>query len=183
MKLCMVHCLVIAATAVIRSAAADPPAPLDETPRGSGTQADRAPPEDGSRVRPGAQADAALGTGVRDVYAVGVSGRLGYAFASGPSAGGAITQFVGGGNDYATFVGAEGGYKFFPTYRWEMRPYAFIGPAFLHRAGVSETDLALQPSVASAYHFGPWFLSADARAYVIPSPGTLAVLVGGGAGF
>jgi hypothetical protein len=183
MKFSLIHCLAIAATAVTQSAAADPPAPLDETPRGSGTQADRAPPEGGSRVRPGAQADGALGTGFRDIYAVGVSGRLGYTFPFGLYAGGAFTQFVGGGTDYATFVGAEGGYKLFPTYRWEVRPYAFVGPAFLRRGGISETDLALQPSVASAYHFGPWFLSADARAYVVPSPGALALLVGGGAGF
>jgi hypothetical protein len=35
----------------------------------------------------------------------------------------------------------------------------------------------------AAYHFGPWFLSADARLYAVPEPITLALFAGGGAGF
>ena len=52
-------------------------------------------------------------------YGVGVGGRVGGTFEPGVYLGGAFTFYSGN----ASFVGGELGYKFWPGYRWELRPY------------------------------------------------------------
>jgi hypothetical protein len=183
MKRAIVSALTIAVATAATLASADPPPPLNEAPRGAGTETGANRPGDAYRVHEGVEADALLGTGFSDVYGLGLSGRLGYAFGSGVYLGGALTQFFGSSSSRATFFGAEGGYKFFPTLRWEVRPYAFLGPALVDHGYGPDLALGFQPSVLTAYHFGPWFLSADARLYAVPQPTALALLVGGGAGF
>jgi hypothetical protein len=183
MKLSMLLCTTIAATTYANIAAADPAPPLDQPPRGAGTQTDTGRANDAHRVYAGPEAGGALGTGFSSVYGVGVAGRLGYSFDSGIYLGGAFTQFVGDLPRSASFLGAEAGYKLFPSYHWELRPYAFLGPAIIDRGRGGDVGFAVQPSMLGAYHFGPWFLSADARIYALPEPTTLALFAGAGAGF
>jgi hypothetical protein len=113
---------------------------------------------------------------------VGVGGRIGGTTAPGVYLGGAFTYFT----QNATFVGGEIGYKFWPGYRWELRPYVFLGPAFL-RVGnegfgrsADEVVFAFQPGFLAALHFGPAYISAEGRVYVTPDPGALALLGGVG---
>jgi len=117
-------------------------------------------------------------------YGVGVGGRVGGTFAPGVYLGGAFTYYSGN----AAFFGGEVGYKFWPGYRWELRPYIFAGPAFVRvgddgfgrRPDQPDVVLAFQPGFLAAYHFGPAFISAEGRAYVNPNPGALALLGGVG---
>jgi hypothetical protein len=117
-------------------------------------------------------------------YGVGVGARLGATFYPGLYLGGAFTYYTGN----ATFVGGEFGYKFWPGYRWELRPYAFLGAALLRVGNEgfgrgpndSEAVLAFQPGFLAAYHIGAAYLSAEGRAYVAPNPGALALLGGVG---
>ena len=183
MKLSLIFCCTIAATAYVNVAAADPAPPLNEPPIGAGTQTDTGRAGDAYRVYKGPEAGAVLGTGFSSVYGVGVAGRLGYSFTSGIYLGGAFTQFIGDLPRSASFLGAEAGYKLFPSYHWELRPYAFLGPAIVDRGGGADVGFAVQPSMLGAYHFGAWFLSADARLYALPEPMTLALFAGAGAGF
>jgi len=139
---------------------------------------DVARPGDVYRVRTGVEASGFMGAG----YGIGVGGRLGYGFDSGAYLGGAFTYYTGN----ASFLGGELGYKFFPGHRWELRPYVFVGTAFI-RVGDSgfgrpaaDTVFAFQPGFLGAYHFGPAFLFAEMRAYVAPNPGALAGLGGFG---
>ena len=117
-------------------------------------------------------------------YGVGVGARIGGTFHPGVYLGGAFTYYTGN----ASFVGGELGYKFWPGYRWELRPYAFLGAAFRRvgdegfgrRADQPDAVLAFQPGFIAAYHFGAAYISADGRAYVAPNPGALALLGGVG---
>jgi len=117
-------------------------------------------------------------------YGVGVGGRVGGTFEPGVYLGGAFTFYSGN----AAFLGVELGYKFWPGYRWELRPYVFMGPAFVRvgdegfgrRPDQPDVVLAFQPGFLAAYHFGPAFVSMEGRAYVAPNPGALAFLGGVG---
>ncbi|HZU84854.1 MAG TPA: outer membrane beta-barrel protein, partial [Polyangiaceae bacterium] len=144
-------------------------------------------------VHEGAEVSAAIGSGFTDTYGLGLEGRLGYTFARGVYAGGDLQYFVGqsvnGLNAHATFLGGELGYKFFPSRRIEIRPYAFLGPAWITEVhtnpveSVSKVDLGVQPGVLAAYHFGDVFLGADAHYMLTPTPNTLAVTANAGLGF
>ena len=133
-----------------------------------------------SPYRSGAEIAAFAGGG----YGVGVGGRLGATVYPGVYLGGAFTYYTGN----ASFAGGEIGYKFWPNYRWELRPYAFIGGAFRRvgddgfgrRADEPDVVLAFQPGFLAAYHFGPAYINVEGRAYVAPNPGALAVLGGFG---
>jgi hypothetical protein len=117
-------------------------------------------------------------------YGVGAGARMGGTFASGIYLGGAFTYYSGN----ASFLGGEVGYKFWPGYRWELRPYMFVGPAFVRvgnegfgrRADQPDVVLGLQPGFLAALHFGAAYVSAEGRAYVAPNPGALALLAGVG---
>jgi opacity protein-like surface antigen len=117
-------------------------------------------------------------------YGIGVGGRIGATLDSGVYLGGAFTYYT----ENASFVGGELGYKFWPGYRWELRPYVFLGPAILRvgnegfgrRADQPEVVLGFQPGFLAACHFGAAYLFADGRVYVTPNPGALALLGGVG---
>jgi hypothetical protein len=134
----------------------------------------------GPAYRTGAEIAGYAGAG----YGVGVGGRIGGTFEPGIYLGGSFTYYTGN----ASFVGGELGYKLWPGYRWELRPYVFMGPAFLRvgndgfgrRADQREVVFAFQPGFLAAYHFGAAYVSAEGRAYVTPNPGALAVLAGVG---
>jgi hypothetical protein len=117
-------------------------------------------------------------------YGVGVGGRIGATTVPGIYLGGSFTYYT----QNATFVGGELGYKFWPGERWELRPYAFLGPAFL-RVGNDgfgrnpndpEVVFAFQPGFLAAVHFGQAYISGEGRVYVTPNPGALAFLGGVG---
>jgi hypothetical protein len=90
---------------------------------------------------------------------------------------------------HATFVGGEVGYKIFPDRHVEIRPYAFVGPAWITQVAsvpfetISKVDLGVQPGVLAEYHFGDAFVGGDAHYMLLPSPNTLAVLASAGFGF
>lgn len=117
-------------------------------------------------------------------YGVGVGGRIGGTFDNGVYLGGSFTYYTSN----ASFVGGELGYKFWPGYRWELRPYVFMGPAFLRvgndgfgrRADQQQVVFGFQPGFLAAYHFGAAYISAEGRAYVTPNPGALALFGGVG---
>jgi hypothetical protein len=149
-----------------------------DPPRGAGSEISPQRAGDAYRVYEGTEIGGFIGGG----YGLGVGGRLGYSFSSGVYAGGQFTYFA----ENASFFGGELGYKFFPGYHWELRPYAFMGPAFI-RVGTTgfgrasaDTVFAFQPGLLGAYRFGPAFLSAELRGYVTPNPGALAVFAGAG---
>jgi hypothetical protein len=169
----------LAVTTAVTLAQADAPRSWREAPRGPGTEIGVTHPSDAYRVYEGTELAGFIGGG----YGLGVGGRVGYAFYSGVYAGGAFTFYTGN----ASFLGGELGYKFFPAYHWELRPYVFAGPVFI---GVGDTgfgrryaatELAVQPGLLGAYRFGPAFISAELRAYLNPNPGALAVFGGAGA--
>jgi hypothetical protein len=117
-------------------------------------------------------------------YGVGAGARVGGTVDPGVYLGGAFTYYSGN----AAFVGGEVGYKIWPGYRWELRPYLFMGPAFVRvgdegfgrRPDQPDVVFAFQPGFLAAYHLGAVYLAADGRAYVTPNPGALALLGGVG---
>jgi hypothetical protein len=165
-------------TIVTFARAEEPPRSWREAPRGAGTEIGVTHPGDAYRVYEGTEIGGFIGGG----YGLGVGGRVGYAFRSGVYAGGAFTFYT----ENASFLGGELGYKFFPGYHWELRPYLFAGPVFI-RVGtdgfgraVATTDFAVQPGLLTAYRFGPAFISGELRAYLNPNPGALALFGGAG---
>jgi len=165
-------------------------------PRGPGTEARPTAPE-GVRAVEGPQASVQIGSGFTDTYGLGLGARLGYTFRSGIYAGGAVTHYFGQSvqspvmdeSSHATFVGGELGYKIFKETRWEVRPYVFVGPAFvttineLSLVRESKTRFGVQPGLLGAYHFGNLFLSAEAKWHVTPDPAGFTLLGGAGLGF
>jgi hypothetical protein len=124
-----------------------------------------------------------------------VGGRLGYTFLHGVYFGAEVSHYFGktvstvSGNqsEGATFVGGELGYELYPTYRWEIRPYAFLGPAWITRVNAfgstTTSDLAFQPGLLLAYHFANAYISAEGKVHVTPEPVALALFAGAGIGF
>ena len=155
-------------------------------------QAERPP------YRQGLQAEAGLGSGFSSTYGLGIAGDVGYTWSPGIIAGGGVQYFQGqtvnGESSHATFVGGEAGYRLFPTRKVEMRPYAFVGPAFITTVSptanpnqpnvVSKTDVAVQPGVRAQYHFSDaFFVGGDAHYMLTPSPNTVAVMADAGLAF
>jgi hypothetical protein len=177
MRLQFVALLATAASTVASGALADTYSWRDP-PRGAGTERGYTRPGDAYRVYEGTEMAGFIGGG----YGLGVGGRVGYAFHTGLYAGGAFTYYT----EHASFLGGELGYKFFPGYHWELRPYVFAGPAFIRVGNTgfgrpsAETVLGFQPGFLAAYRFGPAFISGEVRAYVTPNPGALAALGGAG---
>jgi hypothetical protein len=178
-----------------RTAAADQPNTINTPPRGATTEAapERLPP-----YRQGLAATAGLGTGFSSTYGLGVEGDLGYTWATGIVVGGQLQYFQGqvvnDQSSHAMFVGGEVGYKIFPSRKVEVRPYAFVGPAFIRTVSptsnpnqpniVSKTDLAVQPGVIAQYHFGDaFYVGGDVHYMLTPSPNTLALMATAGLAF
>jgi hypothetical protein len=98
---------------------------------------------------------------------------------------------VNGNKAHATFFGPEVGYKWYPTHLLpiEVRPYVFVGPAFITEVNgnngnvSSKTSFAIQPGGMALYHIGPAFLGADARLFATPSPVGATLLGMAGLGF
>jgi hypothetical protein len=168
---------------------------INAPPKGPGTEAPTSKP-DRPRMREGIEAGAQLGTGFTDTYGFGFGARLGYTFDFGGYLGGSVTHYLGNSvetiNDdasaHATFLGGEAGYKFFATDRFEVRPYVFLGPAFVTTVEEqpflreSKTRLAFQPGLLTAYHFGQFYISLEGKAHVAPTPTALTLLAGAGLG-
>jgi hypothetical protein len=123
---------------------------------------------------------------------LGLQGRAGYSFPVGVYVGGNVQAYYGNGvsnaRAHATFIGAEGGYKFFPLQAMEMRPYVFLGPAFItqvsnNTVSSSKTGFAVQPGALFTYHIGQAFVGADSHLLATPSPFSIAVMGTAGAGF
>jgi hypothetical protein len=135
---------------------------------------------DGYEYHRGVQMDGYAGVG----YGVGVGGRVGATLDPGLYLGGAFTYYT----KNASFLGGEVGYKLWPGYHWELRPYLFMGPAFVRvgdegfgrRPDQPDVVLGFQPGFLVAYYFGPTYLLADGRAYASPNPGALAIFGGFG---
>ena len=178
--------------AVAATAHAQVPEAMQERPMGPGTEERPTRP---GRVVPGPEAAAFIGGGF-GMYGFGLGGRVGYTFSPGIYAGAQTTYYFGReqtgarGNEqsYAWLVGGELGYKVFPTERWELRPYVFLGPSVvrdLNGVGVNttKTRFVFYPALAAAYHFGNAFIGAEARMHVAPDPTALAIVAGGGMSF
>ncbi len=173
------------------------PSSTSARPTGPGTEAPARAQARGVRAIEGYEAGIQLGSGFTDTYGFGMGARFGYTFPVGIYAGAAVTHYFGNtvtletGSEgaHATFVGAEGGYKVFPDRHWEIRPYVFLGPAFVRTVedvpfrSESTTRFGIQPGLFTAYHFGDAFLSAEAKAHVTPDPTALTVMGGAGLGF
>ncbi len=186
----------LAAASLPAHAASFPPS-TNAPPAGAGTEASRRAQVSGVRAIEGWQGAVQLGSGFVDTYGLGMGARVGYTFPSGIYAGADVTHYFGNTvttttgdvGAHATFVGAEGGYKLFPTRKWEVRPYVFVGPAFIRSvqavpfSSESVTRFAVQPGLLAAYHFGNVFVSAEAKAHITPTPNALTVFGGAGMGF
>ena len=144
-------------------------------------------------VQPGLEVNGGLGTGFSSTYGISYEARLGYTFPVGVYVGGQVQAFYGQSvNDvrsHATFFGAEGGYKFFPLrYPIELRPYLFVGPAFITQVRDdgsvnSKTGFAVQPGAMALYHLGPAYLGADFRFLAEPGPFAVSLYGMAGIGF
>jgi hypothetical protein len=177
--------------------AADLPKSTTATPTGPGAEAPPRARARGVRAIEGYDASVQLGSGFVDTYGLGMGARLGYTFPQGIYVGADVTHYFGNSVTletgsvaaHATFLGAEGGYKFFPSRHWEVRPYVFAGPAFIRTVqnppfrSESVTRFAIQPGLLTAYHFGDAFVSAEAKVHVTPDPTALTVFGGAGLGF
>ena len=164
-------------------------------PYGPGTEYRPANRYHSTEIVEGLQASAQLGSGFTDPYGLGIGGRIGYTFFHGVYLGGSVSHyfgrtvdtFAGSRTEGATFLGGEVGYELYPTYRWEVRPYVFLGPSWMTTVGpfgsTTSTALAFQPGLLTAYHFGNVFVSAEGKVHVTPEPIALAVFGGVGLGF
>jgi len=147
--------------------------------------------------RQGIQAEAGLGTGFSSTYGLGFTGAVEYTWSQGIIAGANVQYFMGqtvnDQSSHAMFVGGTVGYRLFPSQRVEVRPYAFVGPAFITTVSptsnpnqpnvISKTDLAVQPGVIAQYHFGQAFVGGDVHYMLTPSPNTLAIMANAGLAF
>jgi len=180
----------VAFLAAASAAAVDVPNSLTAPPYGPGTSEDQ--PSTKARAVAGPDAQALIGGGFGD-YGFGLGARVGYTFNPGIYAGASTTYYFGRGvqgatgesTTYAFLAGGELGYKIFPTERWELRPYAFVGPSVmknLNDAGVPQTHtrFVFYPGLLGAYHFGNAYISAEARTYIAPNPSALALMAGFG---
>jgi hypothetical protein len=137
----------------------------------------------GSGIHPGTQVEAHAGSGFGDLYNLGIGGRLGYTTSQGIYLGGAVDHFIGRdviGSPHNTLAGGEAGLKIFPNYRWELRPYGFVGADIPSNGS---TQLAIAPGLVGAYHFGQGFVDLDGRVLLTPGPTTFMLFGGGGIGF
>jgi hypothetical protein len=176
--------------------AVDQPSTINTPPRPPAPEpanaAERPPP-----YRQGLQAEAGLGTGFSSTYGLGIEGAVEYTWSQGIIAGGGVQYFQGqtvnDQSSHAMFIGGTVGYRIFPSPKVEVRPYAFVGPAFITTVSatsnpnqpnvVSKTDLAVQPGVIAQYHFGRAFVGGDAHYMLTPSPNTLAIMANAGLAF
>ncbi len=155
------------------------------TPTGPGTE-QYTPQGHRAGVRPGWEASAGIGTGFSGTYGLGYEGRIGYTLPIGAYFGAQVQAFYGQGaadeKAHGTFFGVEGGYKLYPIREVEVRPYLFLGPAFITQVDTnptvvtSKTGFAVQPGALATYHLGPVFLGGDFRFLATPGPFGVALM-------
>ncbi len=143
-------------------------------------------------VVPGVEVSAGVGTGFSGTYGLGYEGRVGYTLPVGVYLGGQVQAFYGQGaaneKAHAVFFGGELGYKLFPIDPLELRPYVFLGPAFITEVDTnptttsSKTSFAVQPGALAVYHIGPAFVGADFRFLATPTPFGVALMGTAGLG-
>jgi hypothetical protein len=177
-----------AQTTTGRAATANVAAPPNSAPQ-------ETPPTQPEGRITGWEAGGGAGTAFRGTYAFGVEGRMGYTLPQRIYLGGNVQLFWGNTETnqqqgHATFLGGEVGYKFLPnSIPLEVRPYAFVGPAFISQVSDnpatnnSHTNLAVQPGVLGNYRFGSAFVGGDMRLLATPSPTALALMLNGGSQF
>jgi len=192
----LLTCLTVSALVPTTASAQGKIPSVNTPPTGPGTEARAATPR-GEHIVEGFQGGAQLGSGFTDTYGFGMGARVGYTFLRGLYVGGAVSHYFGKSVDtlagsesaHATFFGGEIGYEFYAARRWEVRPYAFVGPAWITTVEAnpfvreSKTRLALQPGLLVGYHFGNVFLSAEGKVHATPEPSALTVMAGAGLGF
>jgi hypothetical protein len=142
---------------------------------------------------PGWEAGGGVGTGFAGTYAFGVEGRVGYTLPLGVYVGGNAQAYWGNSagdqTAHATFLGGEVGYKYFVRTPLEVRPYVFLGPAFITQVSDnpptanSHTGFAVQPGLLGLYHAGNVFLGGDFRFMTTPGPVSVALMGSGGGNF
>ena len=148
--------------------------------RGPGTEQTPPEPHGGLGIAPGLEVSAGIGTGFGGTYGLGYEGRVGYTLPINLYLGGQVQAFYGQGavdqKAHAAYFGGEVGYKIFPIHPVELRPYLFLGPAFITQVdtnpttATSKTGFAVQPGILGVYHIGPAFVGADFRFLATPSP-------------
>ena len=137
--------------------------------------------EEGARPRSevGPIAQATVGAGVRGAHGLAYGGRVGYRMDSGLYLGGAATDYVGEAAPSQLLLGGEVGYDALLGRRWEIRPFAFAGPAIRHGGHPTQggaATFAVEPGVLAGVRLGRAFLSGEGRVQVTPEPGATSVL-------
>lgn len=131
--------------------------------------------------------DAFVGSGLGNRYGLGYGARVGYTMPKGIMLGVDATRYQGQASSSETIVGGEVGLRNFVTPRLEVRPFALVGAAIQSAGNLvgapSTTQLALQPGVLAAWHFGRAFVSAEGRLQVTPTPAAASLLGGAGLTF
>jgi hypothetical protein len=139
---------------------------------------------------PGFSVEGLLGSGLDSQYGLMAGARGGYTTDNGVYLGGNATRADRSDGATDTLLGGELGYKYFPTPKVELRPFGIVGADIasassapgLHPAP-SATRLAIQPGILAAYHFGSFFVSAEGRLQVLPTPVAPSLLAGAGLNF
>jgi hypothetical protein len=142
-------------------------------------------------VYPGWEVGAQAGGGI----GFGLGARAGYSFVPGIYLGGSYTHYFGSSVDTINgkesesqdIIAGEIGYKVYPLRRVELRPFILIGAGSFGelttlRTVESSWKFTLDPAFLVAYHIGNFFVSAEARLQVAPSPANFAALGGIGLG-
>jgi hypothetical protein len=174
------------------------PTSVNTPPAGPGTE-QISPTGHHEGVAPGWEASGGIGSGIAGTYAFGLEGRVGYTlplYPVGVYLGGDAQAYWGntavGQQAHATFLGGEVGVRTYPippVRQVEVRPYVFLGSAFVSQVSVnrgadrSTTALGVQPGVLAAYHLGNAFAGADVRFMANPQPISTAIMASGGWGF
>jgi hypothetical protein len=167
------------------------PTSINEPPRGPGTEQSEKYRTPSERVQPGWEVGAQAGAGI----GFGIGARAGYSFVPGIYVGGNVTHYFGpsidtiNGKDSEsqTIVAGEVGYKIYASRRVELRPFIMMGAGSfeeLNTQGAVESNwkFTFDPAFLAAYHIGNFFISAEGRLQVAPSPAHFAVLGGIGLG-
>jgi hypothetical protein len=167
------------------------PTSINEPPRGPGTEQSEMYRTPSERVLPGWEVGAQAGAGI----GFGIGARAGYSFVPGIYVGGSFTHYFGSSIDTINgkesesqnIIAGEIGYKIYPSPRVELRPFILTGAGSfeeLNTQGAVEANwkFTLDPAFLAAYHIGNFFISAEGRLQVAPSPAHFAVLGGIGLG-
>lgn len=136
-------------------------------------------PRPPARVEQRISAEAFGGSGISSRYGAAYGARVGYTTPQRIFIGADATRYQGRAHNASeTVLGGDIGMRFFPTSRFEVRPYALVGAAIENAigGGSSTTRFALQPGLFGAYHLGAAYLGAEGRVQVAPTPAAASLL-------